>query len=219
MCSTGWFKQNCFRSQCWPNVGWLYQIGWISQNLQHKLLDWECPPHPWNFSEDSSCLVPPSVIYSNSGKYGFKSYYVPLWGYTGERSTVNKFRTLARILYPPTLLTICASNSKRHTLSPLVVHHAEVLQKRAVQDQRSGWAAQQQELWRDQSDWRRITQDGHPLLENRTDTTLWRFSFSWMVWNIFVICDKWWYNKSLPQKLSNKGWITWNNDQGCSSTL
>ena len=20
MCSTGWFKQNCFRSQCWPNV-------------------------------------------------------------------------------------------------------------------------------------------------------------------------------------------------------
>ena len=21
MCSTGWFKQNCFRSQCWPNVG------------------------------------------------------------------------------------------------------------------------------------------------------------------------------------------------------
>ena len=21
MCSTGWFKLNCFRSQCWPNVG------------------------------------------------------------------------------------------------------------------------------------------------------------------------------------------------------
>ena len=21
MCSTGWFKKNCFRSQCWPNVG------------------------------------------------------------------------------------------------------------------------------------------------------------------------------------------------------
>ena len=24
MCSTGWFKQNCFRSQCWPNV---YPVG------------------------------------------------------------------------------------------------------------------------------------------------------------------------------------------------
>ena len=21
MCSKGWFKQNCFRSRCWPNVG------------------------------------------------------------------------------------------------------------------------------------------------------------------------------------------------------
>ena len=32
MCSTGWFKQNCFRSQCWPNVGGgvpiYYNITW-----------------------------------------------------------------------------------------------------------------------------------------------------------------------------------------------
>ena len=31
------------------------------QNLQYKFLDWKWQPPPWNFSENSSDLVPPSV--------------------------------------------------------------------------------------------------------------------------------------------------------------
>ena len=52
-----------------------------------------------------------------------------LQGYTGERSTVNKFRTFARILHSRTLLAIGSSQLQEVTFSLLEVHNAEVLQE------------------------------------------------------------------------------------------
>ena len=49
MCSTGWFKQNCFRSQCWPNVG---------GNLPYK--------HTWTLIFLSSSWLFHKIVFSNS---------------------------------------------------------------------------------------------------------------------------------------------------------
>ena len=58
MCSTGWFKQNCFRRKCWPNVRrpfppadlseskmwWCGDDSWIAANKITEIL---CQPHVW----------------------------------------------------------------------------------------------------------------------------------------------------------------------------